>query len=149
MAATSLPVEHLFTITADTKLACVLPTGPQGGRVVVEASSGTFQGPKLNGTVVPPGGDWVTLQPDGSMRLDVRITLLTDDGAHILMSYQGIGTDGGKTLVTAPRFETADERYAWLNSVQAIATGGTGDDKVTYDVYRLAPATQATGQATT
>lgn len=138
MAETSLPVEHLFTMTARTNLACMLPTGPQGGRVVVEASSGTFEGPKVRGTVVPPGGDWVTLAPDGSMRLDVRVTLLTDDGAHILMSYQGIGTDGGKKLVTAPRFETADERYTWLNSVQAVATGATGDGDVTYDVYKLA-----------
>lgn len=138
MAATSLAVEHLFTITATTNVAAMLPTGPQGGRVVVEASSGTFDGPKLKGTVVPPGGDWVTLQPDGSLRLDVRLTLQTEDGAHILMSYQGIGTEGGKKLITAPRFETADERYAWLNSVQAIATGGTGDGEVTYDVYQLA-----------
>lgn len=137
MAATTLPVEHLFTLTADTKVAGLLPTGPQGGRVVVEASSGSFEGPKLKGTVVPPGGDWVTLQPDGSLRLDVRLTLLTDDGAHILMSYRGIGTEGGKKLVTAPTFETADERYAWLNSVQAVATGSTGDDSVTYEVYRV------------
>ena len=139
MAETTLPVEHLFRITAQTSVACMLPTGPQGGRVVVDASTGTFEGPSLRGTVVPPGGDWVTLQPDGSMRLDVRLTLRTEDGAHILMSYRGIGTEGGKKLVTAPTFETADDRYAWLNSVQAVAKGGTGDGSVTYDVYRVIP----------
>lgn len=137
MAETTLPVEHLFRITATTSVACILPSGPQGARVVVDASSGTFEGPWLRGTVVPPGGDWVTLQPDGSMRLDVRLTLQTDDGAHILMSYRGIGTEGGKKIVTAPMFETSDERYAWLNSVQAVATGGTGDGSVTYEVYRI------------
>lgn len=137
MPETSLPVEHLFTLTAQTQLACVLPTGPQGGRAVVEASTGTFEGPQLRGTVVPPGGDWVTLQPDGSLRLDVRLTLLTDDGAHILLSYRGIGTEGGKKIVSAPTFETADERYTWLNAVQGIGIGGTGEGSVTYEVYRL------------
>ena len=137
MAETTIPVEHLFSLTAQTSVACMLPTGPQGGRVVVEASTGTFEGPSMRGTVVPPGGDWVTLQPDGSMRLDVRLTLRTEDGAHILMSYRGIATDGGKTIVTAPTFETSDERYAWLNAVQAVATGSTGDGSVTYDVYRI------------
>ena len=137
MAETTLPVEHLFRITAQTSVACMLPTGPQGGRVVVEASTGTFEGPSLRGTVVPPGGDWVTLQPDGSMRLDVRLTLRTEDGAHILMSYRGIGTDGGKKIVAAPTFETSDERYAWLNAVQAVSTGKAGGGAVTYEVYRL------------
>lgn len=139
MTATTLPVEHLFRITAQTNVACMLPTGPQGGRVVVEASTGTFEGPSLRGTVVPPGGDWVTLQPDGSMRLDVRLTLRTEDGAHILMSYRGIGTDGGAAIVAAPTFETSDERYAWLNSVQAVATGAAGGGAVTYEVYRVLP----------
>lgn len=141
MPTDSLPVEHLFTITADTALSALMPTGPCGGRVIVDAGSGSFEGPAMKGTVLGPGGDWVTLQPDGNLRLDVRLLLETDDGAHILMTYKGIGTEGGKRIVTAPQFETGDERYAWLNSVQAIAHGATGDGNVTYDVYKVPPAT--------
>jgi hypothetical protein len=104
---------------------------------VVDASGGTFEGPKLKGTVKAPGGDWVTVRPDGVLQLDVRVLLETDDGAIILMQYKGIGVDGGSNIRTAPLFETGDERYAWLNSVQAVAHGSTGDGDVTYQVYAL------------
>ena len=133
----SLPVEFLFAITADTNLAGIIANGPSGTRVIVEASGGTFEGPKMKGIVKPPGGDWVVVRPDGVMQLDVRILLETDDGAAILMQYQGIGVDGGENIRTAPLFETGDERYAWLNSVQAVAHGSVGEGNVTYNVFAL------------
>jgi len=65
--------------------------------------------------------------------------LKTEDGAAILMTYSGIGApkEGGFELRTAPQFETGDERYTWLNSVQAVATGRPSRDSVTYEVYAL------------
>jgi len=137
MPETSLSVEHLFTLTATTRRAATISGGPQGTRVVVDASSGTFEGPKMKGTVNGPGGDWVTRRPDGSAVLDVRLLLETDDGAVILMQYKGILTDGGARLRTAPLFETGDERYAWLNTAQAVALGAVGDGNITYDVYQV------------
>ncbi len=140
MPEPSLPVEHLFTLKANLGGASVVQDGPQGTRVIVAVSGGTFEGPKLKGTIVPNSGcDWVTRRADGSLRLDVRITLQTDDGAAIYMAYNGIGKpqDGGNVLRTAPLFETGDERYDWLNSVQAVATGASGQGSVTYDVYAL------------
>ena len=104
---------------------------------MVDASSGTFEGPKMKGTVKGPGGDWVTSRPDGSALLDVRLLLETDDGAVILMQYKGILTEGGARLRTAPLFETGDERYAWLNTAQAVGLGAVGDGNVTYDVYQV------------
>ena len=137
MPETSIPVEHLFTITAVTETAGLIANGPQGTRLVIGFTGGTFEGPRLNGTVKGPGGDWVTLQADGSGRLDVRLLLETDDGALILMQYKGIFTDGATRIRSAPLFETGDERYAWLNSVQAIGLGSVGDGDVSYDVYQV------------
>jgi hypothetical protein len=135
MAAPEL--EHLFTITATTSMSGIIANGPAGTRVIVDASSGTFEGPKLKGTVHGPGGDWVTVRADGSMLLDVRLLLKTDDGADILMEYKGVGLDGGKHITTAPMFQTGAEQYAWLNSVQAVARGATDGGAVTYDVYAV------------
>jgi hypothetical protein len=140
MPETSLPVEHLFTLTANTEGATVVPGGPAGTRIIVGVTGGTFEGPRLRGTIEPPGGDWVTQRADRSVRLDVRITLKTDDGAAILMTYGGIGIPregGGLDLRTAPQFETGDARYAWLNNVQAVGVGAPGQGSVTYDVYAL------------
>ena len=71
------------------------------------------------------------------MRLDVRMLLRTDDGADVLMTYRGVSADGGLTVHAAPMFETGDERYTWLNVVQAVAIGSSGRGEVTYVVYRL------------
>jgi hypothetical protein len=136
MAESQLPVEHLCTITADTKQIAIIQGGPQGTRVHVAV---TFAGAKLRGNVAESGGDWVTVRADGSIKLDVRITLLTDDGAPILVTYNGVGTRGenGLALRTAPLFETGDERYSWLNNVQAVGVGQAGEGSVTYDLYAL------------
>ena len=84
-----------------------------------------------------PGGDWATIRANGTGQLDVRLLLVTDDGATIFMTYAGIATEGAAHIRTAPLFQTGDERYAWLNDVQAVATGSGGEDSVTYDVYQL------------
>jgi hypothetical protein len=139
MPRDSLPVEYLFTVTAKTSVSGLLVNAPQGTRVVVDASTGSFEGPRAKGIVKGPGGDWLTLRADGTGQLDVRLLLETDDGAVILMIYKGIFSDGGKSLRTAPQFETGDERYAWLNNVQAVGIGSVNDDQseVSYEVYAL------------
>ncbi len=138
--ATTLEAEHLFTITAYTGDRKVIQNGPAGTRVIVPVTGGTFEGEKLKGTVAEaPGGDWVTARPDGSVKLDVRLLLQTDDGAAILMTYLGIGVPGddGLKIRSAPTFETGDEQYAWLNHVQAVGIGAPGEGSVRYEVYRL------------
>src|SRR3954453_8314354 len=130
MADETLPVEFLFTMrpTADLGNATVIRKAPHGTRVTAGVLGGSFEGPKLRGRIVPPGGDWVTAHRNGVLQLDVRLTLVTDDGAAILMQYKGISQpagDGRAELRTAPLFETGDERYAWLNDVQAVGVGTT------------------------
>ncbi len=137
MPESSLPVEFLFTLTANTTPPAMLTGAPQGTRIVVGVTGGSFKGPKLEGTVAGPGGDWVTLRANGSLKLDVRLTLQTADGASILMTYNGIGRqgEGGLDIRTAPLFETGDERYAWLNTMVSVAVGNIGPEGVSYDVF--------------
>ena len=141
MPASQLDVDHLFTLTAEVGISAesVISGGPAGSRTIANVLSGSFSGPRVKGTVVPPGGDWVYVRESGSVKLDVRLLLVTDDGASILMSYNGIGrtVDGELQLRTAPTFETGDERYAWLNDVQAVALGVSGKGTVSYEVYAL------------
>ena len=122
----------------------MLPTflsgAPGGTRIVAPVTGGSFEGPKLKGTVGPaPAGDWVTVRADGTMLLDVRLLLTTHDGASILVTYVGLmrNVDGELQARAAPLFETGDERYAWLNSVHGVALGVSGPEGVDYDVYAL------------
>ena len=118
----------------------ILHNGPQGGRCSVTGNGGSVDGPKVKGKIVDnSGGDWLTLRADGSFKLDVRLTIKTEDGADILMTYNGIGVPvpGGAAIRSAPLFETGDERYTWLNKVQAIGIGTPGQGDVPYQVYAL------------
>ena len=141
MPAETLPVDHLFTmsLTADFEGASAIKDGPHGTRNVVGVSGGTFEGARLRGTIVPPGGDWVTARTNGVLKIDVRLMLVTEDGARILMQYTGIGrrAEDGLELRTAPLFETGDERYTWLNDVQAVGVGTSSRAGIRYDVYAL------------
>lgn len=142
MAANQIDVDPLFSMTLEAGDAgtSVIRKGPNGTRIVAAVSGGTFEGPRLKGTIVPPGGDWVTARSNRVIQLDVRVLLVTDDDESILMTYQGIGTpgeDGVTDLRTAPRFETGAEAYAWLNDVQAVGIGTATGGTVTYDIYAL------------
>src|SRR2546427_12652543 len=131
--------EYLGTLHAETGSRTVVEKGPQGTRTIVQVTGGRFEGPRLKATVQTPAGDWITNRADGSYKLDVRLTLKTDDGALILVTYNGIGqtTQAGASLRAAPLFETADQRYAWLTKLQAVAVGERAGADVKYDVYAL------------
>ena len=131
--------EYLGTLRAEIGTRTVLENGPQGTRTIVQVVGGRFEGPRVKASVQTPAGDWITNRADGSYRLDVRLTLKTDDGALILVTYNGIGqtTDAGASLRIAPLFETGDSRYVWLTRLQAVGVGERVGTTVTYDLYAL------------
>ena len=104
--------EYLGRLQAELGTRTVIENGPQGTRTIVQVLGGRFDGPRMKATVETPAGDWITNRADGSYKLDVRLTLKTDDGALILVTYNGIGqtTNGGASLRIAPLFETGDSR---------------------------------------
>jgi hypothetical protein len=126
---------------------------PIGWRGIYPVDGGRFEGPKLKGKVLPNGADWVVRRKDGATLLDVRLGLLTDDGAVVAMSYTGLFwiadhaserywkgepiAYGESYVRTTPRFETADPRYDWLNRVVAVANGGPRGSSPTYQVFAI------------
>ncbi len=139
-SAPSAPTfEYLGRLRADIGTRTVVENGPQGTRTIAQILGGRFDGPRVKASVQTPAGDWITNRADGSYRLDVRLTLKTDDGALILVTYNGIGqtTAAGASLRAAPLFETGDSRYTWLTRLQAVAVGERAGSTVSYDVYAL------------
>ena len=132
-------LEHLGTLRVETGTRTLVENGPQGTRTIVQVVGGRFEGPRLRASVQTPAGDWITNRADGSYRLDVRLTLKTDDGAMILVTYNGIGqtTNTGASLRMAPLFETGDSRYVWLTRLQAVGVGERVGTAVKYDIYAL------------
>jgi hypothetical protein len=116
----SRPLMTLRLITAPTQ---EVGATPQGTLTIFPVVGGSFQGDRLRGKVLPGGGDWVTRRADGVLLLDLRITLETDDGSLIYMTFTGLRDDAHGYFRTAPRFETAAANYAFLNRLLAIGLG--------------------------
>ena len=117
-------------------------------------ASGHFSGERLNGIVLPGGSDWQTIQPDGTIHLDCRLVLQTDDGATIAMHYKGIRSVPAEVLArmtageavdpaeyyfrTTPHFYTSAPGYDWLNRLLAVATGQRLANGPVYNVFAIA-----------
>lgn len=140
---TTIPVEFIGTLDATTQAVTpVAVAGTTGTRVTVTVTEATLVGPKINATLVPgvAGADWPLVRSDGTLLLDVRLNLRTDDGADIFVTYAGIGTpigDGLFKIRTAPLFQTGDPRYAWLNNVLGVGIGTSNPTGVVYDIYAV------------
>jgi hypothetical protein len=144
---------HEFDLHADLGDTLVPGAGPMGTRLVAPVEGGWVKGERINGTLVGPGADWVTVGPDGYGRIDVRLQVLTDDGVVLYVTYTGVlemtdalvaATMGDGTtdfddqyFRTTPRLETGDERYAWVNSTIFIARGRITESGVEYEVFRV------------
>jgi hypothetical protein len=147
--------EFLFDLKADLDWAGAVDVGttPHGTRRIVYVKGGTFEGPKVKGVVLPGGGDWPIVRPDGGIVLDVRAAFRTDDGHIIYAYYRGLSTIPinmlGRILMgeavdpseyyfrTTPVFETASEKYGWLNRVVAVGIGQFLPTGVAYKVYAI------------
>ena len=144
---------HLFSISFKVREIQNLGKTPLGERRVAVVEGGSFEGPKLKGTVLRGGSDWILGRSDGALQLDVRVTLETHDREVIGMTYRGFRhgpvavierlNSGEKVdpseyyFRTAPFFETASEKYGWLNRIVAVATGHRLPDGPVYDVFEV------------
>jgi hypothetical protein len=131
----------------------IIGVTPEGLKADFFLIGGSVSGPKLNAKVLPEGGDWMTLRPDGIGVLGVRATLETPEGGLIYASYSGVfelGEDGYQNFLnkkwppqpllrTAPKFLTAHPNYLWLNRLQCIGIGhvNMAELVVNYDLYAV------------
>ena len=146
-----MKLELLMTYHAKLKPAQTVGKGPYGNRQVAEVTGGSFEGPVLQGELLTCGGDWILIDDSGFGHLDVRATFKTHDGAYIYAQYGGVlefndkvsqafangtGTEyGDNYFMTQPRFETGDERYAWINNLVTVGEGRIIPNGVEYRLY--------------
>lgn len=117
---TGRPLIILRLATAATE---AIGETPQGTVTIFPVTGGSFEGDRLRGKVLAGGGDWVTTRADGTFELDLRVTLETDDGALVYMTFSGVRDDSSDYFRTLPRFETAAPQYAFLNRLLAVGVG--------------------------
>ena len=100
-----------------------------GRRTVVPITGGTFEGPRLKGTIINGGADY-QLNTEKRTELEAIYCIRTDDGINIHVRnkgiiYNGLDAEGKPTFYfrAAPTFEApADSKYSWLNNALFVCT---------------------------
>ena len=113
----------LMVLRLATSVTQDIGSTPQGTLTIFPVTGGSFEGERLRGTVLAGGGDWVAADSPGTFTLDLRVTLETDDGGLIHMTFTGVRDDANHYFRTVPRFETAAPKYAFLNRLLAVGIG--------------------------
>jgi hypothetical protein len=120
-----------------------------GNRFVIPIVGGTFEGPKMKGTVLPGGADYqLQDQATGRTEIEAIYSIKTDDGVNIHIRnkgliYTGKGADGTPQFYfrTIPQFEAPqDSRYAWLNNAIFVcqpSMGGGNDGAICLKVWMV------------
>lgn len=93
-----------------------------GRRIVIPITGGTFEGPKLKGTILNGGADYQLVDTTlHRTELEAIYCIKTDDDVCIHIRNRGIIADG--YFKCAPQFEApADSKYAWLNNALFVCS---------------------------
>jgi hypothetical protein len=142
----------LFRLTADVAPPQVIE-GPLGKRLFIPVTGGAFSGDRLSGLLQAGGSDFQLIRHDGVAELDVRVTMLTNDGVTIQLKGHGLrhatpevfarimsGVDVDPSeyyFREALFFEAPVGKYEWLNRIIAIAKGGRQKSEVFIDAYEV------------
>ncbi len=93
---------------------------PDGSRVLIPITGGSFEGPAIAGIVLP-GADRLVVRNDGVRFVHALYELEVDDGTIITIENSGPGNPNGTTR-TSPRFVAPEGPHDWLNKSIFVGT---------------------------
>jgi len=119
-------LEHAFSIQVKLKPKIAVGQMPRGGdRFFVEILEGRIFGPRLQGSVLPGGGDWAHIRPDGTMDFDARYNLQLADGSVVYLQNRGFRWGSAEVMAKLARREEVDasEYYMRVTPSFEVAKG--------------------------
>jgi hypothetical protein len=154
IAGPSAPIptlRHAFSLRGE--LAPPVEYGHVDGLLkrFIPVTGGVVYGPRLQGRVLPGGGDWQSVAPGGLAQVHARYNIQADDGTVIGVTNSGVRTASPEVtekLVagievgpdeyyfrTCPVFEVGAESWQWLRRHLFVARGIRKPDHVIVDFY--------------
>jgi len=122
-----------------------------GARRFIPITGGSVYGPRLQGEVLPGGGDWQTIRPGGLTEVEARYFLRAADGTVIEIHNPGVRVADEETtgklargeevpqdsyyFRTQPRFRVAAGPHQWMERQVFLARGVRLPDRVIVDYY--------------
>jgi hypothetical protein len=153
-----LPQPRLtFAFEARVDTAPMVPIGGSGADALLffPITGGTISGPKLNGIVLPGGGDWATDRGDLVTELEARYLVQADDGTVIDIVNRGFhramtpeqmerivaGEDLPESEYyyrTSPMFRTDAPQHRWLTHTVFVGMARSERGQVCIRFFELA-----------
>jgi Protein of unknown function (DUF3237) len=144
-------LKHLFDLRVDIGMPIVI-SGSTPGRRFIPILGGVVEG-AWSGVVLSGGGDWQTIEQDGTLDIDAHYVL--DIHEHGAVEVRSLGLRWGDPSVlaalgrgepvdpsayyfrTSIRLRTAAPGLARLNHILAVATGARAAAAVHLKVFEL------------
>lgn len=144
---------HVATVVVSVAAPQEVGHTPFGRRRTIPITGGTVTGPELSGVILPGGADFQSIRSATYTDIHARYTIETTQGETIYVENTGIRV-GSEADIAAlargepvdpariyfrsyPRFETASERLAWLNTHLFVGTGARYPDRVELNFFRI------------
>ena len=148
-----LRTEHVFTVTVTVDPTADLGISPLGERRLVPILSGTFEGPRMRGEVLPGGIDWQLLRADAVTEIEAHYILKTDDGVLIRVINSGFRYGAPDVILrlaigeavdpseyyfrAAPIMAAPTGRYDFLNRALFVSSGERYPDRVVLHFFEV------------
>lgn len=147
-------LDHVFSLFVE--VAVPQEQGIVDGRQVrfVAITGGRVAGPRLNGTVLPGGGDWQAIHSDGLALLETRYAIRADDGTVIGITNPAVRVASEAVTQrlardepvysadyyfrSTPRFTAPDGAYGWLRRSIFVGVGIRRPTQVEIHVFAVA-----------
>ena len=151
-----LTLNAVFTIEADIEV----PLEVHEGKAIFNVPSGKLidsKNSEVIGEVVSPSGDWIEIQPSGTMNLNIRDAFKLEDGHNLLATVTGRSVpnevvvpkmENGSLVsgnemyfVLSLLMETDSEKYRWVNDkvflgqMTELTMPSEGPGAISYDVF--------------
>jgi Protein of unknown function (DUF3237) len=144
---------YAFSVKATLAPALEVGEADGGVRRFIAITGGTVSGPRLQGEVLPGGGDWQTIMPGGLTRIEARYFIRAGDGTVIEVTNPGVRTGTPEVIArlsrgedvdpslyyfrTTPTFRVGPGPFAWLQRAVFVARGIRKPDHVVIDFYSV------------
>lgn len=144
---------YAFTVTLKAGAPVELGEVEGAKRRFIPILGGVASGPKLQGEVLPGGGDWQTVTPEGIAKIDARYFLKLADETIVEVVTPGVrvaSADVAKRLAQGedvdpklyyyritPQLRVKSGAQDWLGKTVFIAKGARRPDRVTFDFYAV------------
>ena len=146
-----LSLECTIIVTLGTPIEMGIVPG--GRRRFIPITGGTVSGARLQGVVLPGGGDWQTIGDDGTTEIHARYALRASDGTVVEIDNPGVrvaspeiiarltaGEDLDPALYyfrTTPKFSLPVGKHDWLRRNIFVAVGIRHPATVEVQIFKV------------